>query len=91
MKPTQESSVCGRIYAASRGARNTGFGTVEGYRLYRLDGVAKVASAEWIEADDDEAAIEAATKMMDGHAWELWHSARLIYRRRGTERSDADA
>ena len=56
---------------------------MEGYRLYRLDGVAKVASAEWIEADDDEAAIAAATKKMDGHAWELWHTARLIIRTEG--------
>ena len=56
---------------------------MEGYRLYRLDGVAKVASAEWIEADDDEAAIEVAKNMMDGHAWELWHSARLIHRKDG--------
>jgi hypothetical protein len=64
---------------------------VEGYRIYRLDGAAKVASAEWIEANDDEAAIEVAKNMMDGHAWELWRRAQLIYRRRGTERSDADA
>jgi hypothetical protein len=61
--------------------------TVEGYRLYRLDGVAKVASAEWIEADDDQAAIEVAKNMMDGHAWELWHSARLIQRKDGKGRA----
>ena len=72
--------------AASGGARNTGFGIVEGYRLYRLDGVAKVASAEWIEADDDQAAIEVAKNMMDGHAWELWHSSRLIFRHHGKHR-----
>jgi hypothetical protein len=59
---------------------------VEGYRLYRLDGANKVASAEWIEADDDQAAITAAKEQMDGHAWELWHSSRLIHRRDGKHR-----
>ena len=54
--------------------------TVEGYRLYRLDGVAKVASAEWIDADDDQAAIAAAKEMMDGHGWELWNRTRLVIR-----------
>ena len=31
------------------------------YRLYGLDGVNKVASGEWFEAEDDETAIEVAT------------------------------
>ena len=52
--------------------------TVGTYRLYGLDGVGKVASAEWIEADDDEAAIEAAKRMMDGHRYELWERSRLV-------------
>ena len=30
------------------------------YRLYCLDGISKVSSADWIEAEDDEAAIEVA-------------------------------
>lgn len=50
------------------------------YRLYGLDGVSKVASGEWIEADSDEAAIEAAKKVMDGHDCELWQGARCIAR-----------
>ena len=50
------------------------------YRLYRLDGVGKVASAEWIDADDDDAAIEAAKKMMDGARYELWANSRLVIR-----------
>lgn len=48
------------------------------YRLYGLDGVSKVASGEWIEADSDEAAIEAATQMMDGHDCELWQGNRRV-------------
>lgn len=50
------------------------------YRLYCLDGVGKVASAEWIEADDDEAAIEVAKAMHDGHECELWQGSRLVAR-----------
>ena len=51
-----------------------------GYRLYGLDGVRKVASGEWFDADDDETAIEIARKMMDGHDCELWEGRRLVAR-----------
>jgi hypothetical protein len=53
---------------------------VAGYRLYGLDGVNKVASAEWIEADADETAIKVAKDMMDGHDCELWQGPRLVAR-----------
>ena len=59
---------------------------MEGYRLYRLDGVAKVASAEWIEADDDDDAIEVAKAKMDGHSWELWDRKRLVIHTDGKRR-----
>lgn len=48
------------------------------YRLYGLDGVGKVVSAEWIDADDDPAAIDAAKNMMDGLRYELWERSRLV-------------
>jgi hypothetical protein len=48
--------------------------------LYCLDGVGKVSSAEWIAAGDDEAAIEVAKKMMDGHVCELWQGKRFVIR-----------
>jgi hypothetical protein len=54
--------------------------TLAGYRLYCLDGVNKVASAEWIEADDDEAAIEAAKERHDGYECEVWQGPRLVAR-----------
>jgi hypothetical protein len=60
--------------------RFEGFGSVASYRLYGLDGVKKVASAEWIEAETDAAAIEAAKEMMDGHDCELWRGPRLVAR-----------
>ena len=50
------------------------------YRLYCLDGVSKVASADWIEADDDEAAIEVARETHDGYECELWKGRRLVAR-----------
>lgn len=50
------------------------------YRLYSLDGVRKVASAEWLEAEDDRSAIEAATNMVRGQDYELWQGARLVAR-----------
>jgi hypothetical protein len=54
--------------------------TVGTYRLYCLDGVEKVASAEWIEAQDDEDAMAAAEEMRDGRACELWQNSRLVAR-----------
>ena len=50
------------------------------YRLYGLDGVRRVASGEWIEADDDRAAIEAAKEKFDGKRCEVWQGSRLIAR-----------
>src|SRR4051812_34048744 len=37
------------------------------YRLYCLDGDSKVASGDWIEANDDQAAIEVAKNTHDGY------------------------
>jgi hypothetical protein len=53
---------------------------VTGYRLYCLDGANKVTSAEWIDADDDKAAIEVAKELMDGQECEIWQGTRLIAR-----------
>jgi hypothetical protein len=53
---------------------------VETYRLYCLDGVGKVASAEWIEAVDDQAAVEIADRLRRGQPCELWQSNRLVAR-----------
>lgn len=48
------------------------------YRLYCLDGVDKVASAEWIDAVDDDSAIDAAEGMHGGRKCELWKGDRLV-------------
>lgn len=57
-----------------------GFEQVAGYRLYGLDGVSKVASGEWIEADDDETAIEVAKERLNGSPCEVWQGSRLVAR-----------
>jgi hypothetical protein len=48
------------------------------YRLYCLDGSSKVASGDWIEADDDQAAILVAKATHDGFECELWQGKRLV-------------
>ena len=53
---------------------------VANYRLYGLDGANKVASAGWIDADDDEAAMAAAKEHYDGYKCELWDGPRLVAR-----------
>ena len=80
MKPTPVPVVseAKRLLAQSR--QKQGFVRVAGYRLYGLDGVNKVASGVWIDADDDQAAIEAAKRMMDGHDCELWQGKRMVAR-----------
>jgi hypothetical protein len=58
---------------------------VADYRLYGLDGVDKVASAVWIEADDDQAAIAAAKEILNGRNGELWQRGRFVVKIPGGE------
>ena len=57
------------------------------YRLYCLDGLSKVVSAEWIEAEDDGRAVELAKDMTDAMKCELWQGDRLIARLDRKERN----
>ena len=50
------------------------------YRLYFLDGTGKVASAEWLEAADDQAAIAIARDKCTSRRCELWQRQRLVAR-----------
>lgn len=50
------------------------------YRLYRLDGVRKVDFAEWIEAEDDGAAIAVAKERFTDGRCEIWLGLRLVAR-----------
>ena len=78
MKPNPQTLVsAGKCRFA---AQKFGFVDVVDYRLYGLDGVRRIASAEWFDADDDDKAIEVAKSMMDGHDCELWQGSRLVAR-----------
>jgi hypothetical protein len=48
------------------------------YRLYRLDGAGKIASADWIEAPADAAAIDQARQQVGSDHFELWERKRLV-------------
>jgi hypothetical protein len=65
---------------AASAARILKVRNVATYRLYCLDGMSMVASGEWIEAEDDQRAIELAQTMADGMPCELWQGRRLVTR-----------
>ena len=50
------------------------------YRVYCLDGAGKVWAAEWIEAENDSAAIESARQFNGAVRCEVWQSQRLVAR-----------
>jgi hypothetical protein len=62
--------------AALRGA--AGWRTVPDYRVYTLDADGHIVRRTEICCPDDDAALERAKNLADGHAVELWEGARLI-------------
>lgn len=48
------------------------------YRVYCLDGAGRVRTGEWIEADSDSAALEAARQFKDAVRCEVWLGERLV-------------
>jgi hypothetical protein len=50
------------------------------YRLYRLDGVGRISTAEWIDAADDSEARSIATSHCPVGRYELWERGRLVER-----------
>jgi hypothetical protein len=53
---------------------------VPAYRFYGLDGAGKITTADWIPADDDEAAVAQARERSEGARFELWERSRLVCR-----------
>jgi hypothetical protein len=50
------------------------------YRLYRLDGAGKIITADWIDAESDDHALqEVKDRALDG-PHELWERGRLVAR-----------
>ena len=48
------------------------------YRLYRLDKAGRIEFADWIEADDEEKAAQAARALIGDERFELWQGGRLL-------------
>jgi hypothetical protein len=50
------------------------------YRAYRVDSQRHIRSAEWLEAPNDEAAVEQAEKLCEQGlpTIEVWQAARLV-------------
>jgi hypothetical protein len=48
------------------------------YRLYDLDGAGRFSAAEWIEADDDASAADAARVLGKTCRCELWHGPKFV-------------
>lgn len=56
------------------------FGGMPAYRVYSLDPAGRIMSAAWVEADDDEGALQAARAQGDAGApaLEVWRGNRRI-------------
>ncbi len=65
-------------FRANDGRR--GVSRVSAYRLYHIDGGGRFSAAEWIEADSDEAALEAARSLGKSISCELWQGQRFVGR-----------
>jgi hypothetical protein len=48
------------------------------YRLYRIGPNARLLPPEIVVGKDDGEALEAAARLLDGHAGELWRGGRLL-------------
>ena len=50
------------------------------YKVYCIDGADRVAAADWLEADNDEAAVALMKERHAGFKCELWQGTRLVGR-----------
>ena len=48
------------------------------YRVYCIDGGNKIDTADWVDAEDDGAAIAAVRERFPWHKCELWDGPRLV-------------
>ena len=52
---------------------------MNGYRMYCLDGAGKIALADWLDASNDEDAIQQAQVLKNGaRMCEVWQRNRLV-------------
>jgi len=52
--------------------------SLETYRYYCLDGVGRLHSAEWLEAESDKAAIALVEARHPATLCEIWFGARVV-------------
>ena len=57
-----------------------GYASLANFRLYRLDGAGKIASADWLEADDEAHAQQLARELNAENTVEIWNRNRLVAR-----------
>lgn len=50
------------------------------YRLYHVDGSGRFSAAEWIEAENDDSAVQSARAACKSIACELWQGRRFVAR-----------
>jgi hypothetical protein len=50
------------------------------YRIYEIDGAGRFSTADWIQADGDDAALAAARKGNRSASCEVWQAGRLVGR-----------
>ena len=61
---------------------------IENYRYYDLDGAGLFGGGEWLEANNDEEAVEQIVSRHGVAPWEIWHGERIVARQ--TRRRHAD-
>ncbi len=57
-----------------------GKASLANFRLYRLDGAGKIGSAEWLEAEDENHALQLARELNAATAVEVWNRNKLVGR-----------
>jgi hypothetical protein len=57
------------------------------YRVYCYDGLNKVVSAEWVEAQSDQEAIALIEAKYPNYECELWEGRRLVAKIQSSRRS----
>jgi|tagenome__1003787_1003787.scaffolds.fasta_scaffold20965659_4 hypothetical protein len=56
------------------------------YRVYRVNGAGGIEAAEWIDAQNDDQAVQMAFELGDWSRCEVWEQNRLV----GSLTNDAD-
>ena len=61
---------------------------IENYRYYDFDSVGYFGGGQWLEASDDEDAVEQVVSRHGGATWEIWQGERIVARQARRRRVD---